>query len=61
MTDELQLIPARDGAAQRLNAGQHVKVINTAGTQVVDCWAFSLADPSEYMSMEHTRVEIARI
>jgi uncharacterized protein len=61
MTDELQLIPARDGAAQRLSAGQHVKVINTAGTQVVDCWAFSLADPSEYMSMEHTRVEIARI
>jgi uncharacterized protein YcgI (DUF1989 family) len=61
MTDELQLIPAGDGAAQRLSAGQHVKVINTAGTQVVDCWAFSLADPSEYMSMEHTRVEIARI
>jgi uncharacterized protein len=61
MTDELQVIPAGNGAAQRLGAGQHVKVINTAGTQVVDCWAFSLGDPSEYMSMEHTRVEIARI
>jgi uncharacterized protein YcgI (DUF1989 family) len=61
MTDEIRLIPAREGTAQRLKAGQHIKVINTAGSQVVDCWAFSLIDPAEFMSMEHTRVEIARV
>jgi uncharacterized protein YcgI (DUF1989 family) len=56
-----QVIPARKSAAQRLRGGQRVKVINTAGTQVVDCWAFALDDPREFMSMEHTRVEIARV
>ncbi|MGN6793049.1 MAG: DUF1989 domain-containing protein [Streptosporangiaceae bacterium] len=61
MIDEIQLIPAGGSATQRLRAGQQVKVINTAGTQVVDCWAFNVADPSEFMSMEHTRVEIARV
>jgi uncharacterized protein YcgI (DUF1989 family) len=61
MTDEIQLIPAGESATQRLTAGQHIKVINTAGTQVVDCWTFTLADPNEFMSMEHTRVEIARV
>ncbi len=47
----------RSGCAR----GQRVKVINTAGTQVVDCWAFVLDDPREFMSMEHTRVEIGRV
>src|SRR5215472_12882955 len=61
MTEEIMLIPAGDSATQRLGAGQQIKVINTAGTQVVDCWAFSLADAAEFMSMEHTRVEIGRI
>ena len=58
---EFQVIPAGEGAALRLRAGQRVKVINTAGTQVVDCWAFSTDDPREFMSMEHTRVEIQRV
>jgi len=61
MTEEIMLIPAGDSATQRLGAGQQIKVINTAGTQVVDCWAFSLADAAEFMSMEHTRVEIGRV
>jgi uncharacterized protein len=61
MTDELQVIPAGEGTATRLRAGRQVKVINTAGTQVVDTWAFALADPREFMSMEHTRVEIGRV
>ena len=38
-----------------------IKVINTSGTQVIDTWAFVLADPREFMSMEHTRVEIERV
>jgi uncharacterized protein YcgI (DUF1989 family) len=54
-------IPARRGKATKLSAGQSVKVINTYGQQVVDTWAFNLADIREFMSMEHTRIFISRI
>ncbi|CAN7179426.1 DUF1989 domain-containing protein [Polaromonas sp. LjRoot131] len=49
-------IPAGHGKAVRLQAGQAVKVINTHGTQVVDCWAFNAYDLNEFMCMETTRV-----
>lgn len=51
----LVTIPARRGKAARVRAGQHVRVVNTHGTQVVDTWAFSAADPTEWMSMEASR------
>jgi uncharacterized protein len=54
-------IPARRGKAITLKRGQHVKVINTHGQQVVDTWAFNSADLSECMSMEHTRTALSRI
>jgi uncharacterized protein len=54
-------IPARHGKATKLSAGQSVRVINTYGQQVVDTWAFVLADIREFMSMEHTRIFIGRI
>lgn len=54
-------IPARKGKAAPLRHGQIVKIINTAGQQVVDTWAFSSADLREFMSMEHSRVAIGRI
>jgi uncharacterized protein len=54
-------IPARKGKAARLRQGQTIKIINTAGQQVVDTWAFNAADLREFMSMEHSRVAIARI
>jgi uncharacterized protein len=54
-------IPARRGKAAKLSAGQSVKVVNTFGQQVVDTWAFNLADLHEFMSMEHTRIAIGRI
>ncbi len=54
-------LPARAGRAVRLRAGQMVKLVNTHGTQVVDCWAFMADDPSEFMSMEHSRVGIGRV
>jgi uncharacterized protein len=60
MTNDLRLIPARKSAAARLAAGQRVRLVNTHGTQVVDCWAFTAADTREFMSMEHTRVELQR-
>lgn len=61
MTGDITVVPAGRAVARRLEPGQRIKVINTAGTQVVDCWAVTLADPAEFMSMEHTRVEIGRV
>mgnify|MGYP001199846330 CR=1 FL=1 len=53
---EEHLVPARHGKAFRLKKGEAVQVINTHGTQVVDCWAYNADDVSEYMCMEATRV-----
>lgn len=54
-------IPARHGKAVRVRKQQHLKLINTHGTQVVDTWAFNADDLHEFMSMEHTRPHIGRI
>ncbi|OWU68358.1 DUF1989 domain-containing protein [Marinibacterium profundimaris] len=54
--DDLITIPARHGKAATLKAGQSLRLINTHGTQVVDCWAWRQDDLSEFMSMEATRV-----
>ena len=56
-----QIIPARQGRAVRLNAGQALKMINTSGHQVVDTWAFSAADVSEFFSAEHWRATVGHI
>ncbi len=53
-------IPARHARASFVPKGAKAKVINTHGTQVVDCWAFNAADTTEYMSMEHCRVSFER-
>ena len=57
----LQTIPACHGVAIELDAGSEIVVINTYGTQVLDTWAFSVADPDEYLSMEHTRSRLRRL
>lgn len=54
-------IPARRGKAAFIARGESVKVINTHGEQVVDTWAFSRADLTEFMSMEHSRAGIQRL
>ena len=36
-------------------------MINTHGTQVVDCWALNPDNLGEYMSLEHCRVSIERL
>ena len=53
-------IPARRGKAAFVAEGQHVKVVNTHGQQVVDTWAFRRDDVTEFMSMEHSRTAIGR-
>ncbi len=54
-------IPARRGKAALLQRGDHIRVINTHGQQVIDTWAFCLDDLTECMSMEHLRTTLGRI
>ena len=56
----LKTIPACHGVAIELDVGSEIVIINTYGTQVLDTWAFSVADPDEYLSMEHTRSRLSR-
>jgi len=48
-------VQPESGKAVRLAKGQHIKLINTHGTQVIDFWAFNAEDLSEVMSMHHTK------
>jgi hypothetical protein len=49
------------GRAFPLRQGQALSIVNTHGTQVVDCWALALPDSSEYLSVEHTRRMLGRL
>lgn len=53
-------VPAREGRAVRVAKGQTITVINTHGTQVCDFWAFSAANPHEFLSWEHARGWLSR-
>jgi uncharacterized protein len=55
------VLPARAGVAVPLAAGGRLRITNPEGGQVVDTWALAGTDPSEYVSMEHTRVAIGRL
>ena len=61
MTTTLITIEARRGKAAFVDQGQHVRLINTHGQQVVDTWAFNRHDMTEFMSMEHSRTALGRI
>jgi uncharacterized protein YcgI (DUF1989 family) len=52
---DLQEVPARKGRAAELRKGQHIKMVNTHGTQVIDMWALNTEDMIELMSMRHTK------
>ena len=51
----LRVVPAGQGIALALAVGQRARIINTHGTQVVDCWAFAASDIGEFLSLEHCR------
>jgi uncharacterized protein YcgI (DUF1989 family) len=57
----LDVVAARHGRAIRLSRGQTIKIVSVHGTQVLDLWAFNDDDPTEYMSMEHTRSKNSKI
>lgn len=50
-----QEIPGGGGLAVPLKAGEAARLVNTFGSQVVDTWALSSRDTSEYLSVEHSR------
>lgn len=54
MTDRIE-VAGGYGKAFPLQQGQALKIVNTFGSQTVDCWALALPDSSEYLSVEHTR------
>lgn len=60
MTDHVTL-KARTGAAFQLRRGQRLTIVNTHGTQVVDCWALKAGNSGEYMSMPHCRNQWYRL
>ena len=57
---EVVAIAARRGKAAFVPEGARIQVVNTHGTQVVDCWAFNADNPVEFLSMEHCRVSLGR-
>ena len=54
-------VPGRQGRAVRMARGQSIRIVNTHGTQVCDTWAFSDANPCEFLSWEHARAWIDRV
>lgn len=54
-------VPAREGRAFTVRAGQTIRVIDIAGQQVCDFWAFRPDNIREYVSASHTRIVCARV
>ena len=60
MSETLQ-VPAGEGRAVLLAEGQCFRVVDVAGGQVGDLFAFAAADPEEFASASHTRVAIRKL
>lgn len=54
-------VPAGTAKALRVAQGRRVRVVNSEGGQVVDTWAFRASDPTEHLSMAHSRSATYRI
>jgi uncharacterized protein YcgI (DUF1989 family) len=55
------LVPARTGRAVDVRAGERVAIVDVAGGQVGDFFAFNRDDPTEYLSASHTRPFNSRV
>jgi uncharacterized protein YcgI (DUF1989 family) len=55
------VVPAAEGRAVALRAGQRVRVVDVEGGQVGDVFAFAADDPAEYLSASHTRTHTSRL
>lgn len=49
------LIPARTATALELSEGTTLEIVDVEGKQVADLVAFSLGDPTEWLSTSHSR------
>jgi uncharacterized protein YcgI (DUF1989 family) len=55
-------IPAREGTYLVLRASEKLRIFNPSGHQVVDLWAFPLADaPPSWLSMAQTRSKLLKL
>jgi uncharacterized protein len=54
-------VPGGEGRAALLAEGQYFRVVDVAGGQVGDLFAFTAADPGEFASASHTRVAIGKL
>jgi uncharacterized protein YcgI (DUF1989 family) len=54
-------VPARTGIAFRVDAGDHIRIVDLQGEQAADFWAFHENDLSEYLSAPHTRIGLMRL
>jgi uncharacterized protein YcgI (DUF1989 family) len=55
------LIPACEGRGVRIPAGTRFRVVDVEGQQCVDLFVLSADDVTEYVSPDHTRVELYRM
>ncbi|GAA0896309.1 urea carboxylase-associated family protein [Pseudonocardia zijingensis] len=60
-TTDRTIVPARHARSIRLAAGQTVRVVDVAGGQVGDVFAFTADDPGEFHSAAHTRARVDRL
>ena len=54
-------VPAGPARADRLAAGETLRIINVQGKQVADFIAYNAADPNEALSTNHTIVSLGRL
>ncbi|KRC12122.1 aminomethyltransferase [Hydrogenophaga sp. Root209] len=54
------VVPARQGRAVLVRAGEQLELINPHGSQVCDLWAFCADGMHEHLSMEHVRAHLDR-
>jgi uncharacterized protein YcgI (DUF1989 family) len=55
------IVPAREGRAVKVRAGQRVRVTDLEGGQVGDVFAFAAQDVNEHLSASHTRAATSRL
>ncbi|NEE03729.1 DUF1989 domain-containing protein [Phytoactinopolyspora halotolerans] len=55
------LVPAREGRAFTVSAGQRIRISDVQGGQVGDVFAFAADNPAEHHSAAHTRAHVDRL
>lgn len=54
-------VPAREGRAFEVRAGEEIRLTDVQGKQVCDLWAFCPENLEEFVSASHTRVACGRV